>query len=247
MSALAVMLIAVGIADACRRAWRTRWVPAAAGPVSIVVLAVLSALWRPGDLVLLTIAAGATVAWELLCERTERTGRHAVRPLVVLAAAIGLLIILSGLGSRVGGAVAHWSAWSTLSLDADPTWLLMVCAAVLLQLVTGNQIVRLILAATGSLRPPGQPQPSDRLKGGRLLGPMERVLILGLGLAGQLAASTAVIAAKSIIRFPELSSTRKDAGDQPGIDEVTEYFLVGSFASWLLAMAGLALTRTVPP
>ena len=28
-----------------------------------------------------------------------------------------------------------------------------------------------------------------------------------------------------------------------GIDEVTEYFLVGSFVSWLVAMGSLALTR----
>ena len=26
-----------------------------------------------------------------------------------------------------------------------------------------------------------------------------------------------------------------------GIDDVTEYFLVGSFASWILALGGLAL------
>jgi hypothetical protein len=28
-----------------------------------------------------------------------------------------------------------------------------------------------------------------------------------------------------------------------GIDEVTEYFLVGSFASWIVALGGLALAR----
>ncbi|MDT5125157.1 MAG: hypothetical protein QOH54_801, partial [Mycobacterium sp.] len=28
-----------------------------------------------------------------------------------------------------------------------------------------------------------------------------------------------------------------------GIDDVTEYFLVGSFASWILAFAGLALVH----
>ena len=92
---------------------------------------------------------------------------------------------------------------------------------------------------SGAVRPAGEPQPSDRLKGGRLLGPMERLLILGLGLGGQLAAATAVIAAKGIIRFPELNSQRHE-GDS-GINELTEYFLVGSFASWLLALAGVGL------
>lgn len=116
----------------------------------------------------------------------------------------------------------------------------MIFAVVLLQLVTANQLVRLILGAVGAVRPAGEPQPSDRLKGGRLLGPMERLLIVGLGLGGQIGAASAVVAAKGIIRFPELNAQRKE-NNGAGIDEVTEYFLVGSFASWLIAMAGLVL------
>jgi hypothetical protein len=52
---------------------------------------------------------------------------------------------------------------------------------------TGNQLVRLALGSVAAVKPIAQPQPSDRLKGGRLLGLMERVLILGLGLAGTVA------------------------------------------------------------
>ena len=74
---------------------------------------------------------------------------------------------------------------------------------------------------------------------------MERVLILGLGLAGQLTAAGLVIAAKGLIRFPELQAKRDDSTsvDGVGIDAVTEYFLVGSFVSWLVALGSLALTR----
>ncbi len=74
---------------------------------------------------------------------------------------------------------------------------------------------------------------------------MERVLILGLGLAGQLTAAGLVIAAKGLIRFPELQAKRDDTTtvEAVGIDKVTEYFLVGSFVSWLIALATLALTR----
>jgi hypothetical protein len=118
---------------------------------------------------------------------------------------------------------------------------------VLLQFVTGNQLVRLVLGSVGAVKPEGQPQPSDRLKGGRLLGPMERVLILGLGLAGQLAAATAVVAAKSIIRFPEINAQKARENGNIGIDfdlgDITEYFLVGSFASWIIALGGLALAQ----
>ena len=119
----------------------------------------------------------------------------------------------------------------------------MVTGVVLLQLVTGNQLVRLVLGSVGAVKPAGEPQPSDRLKGGRLLGPMERLLILGLGLGGQLAVATAVVAAKSIIRFPEINAQKARENGGIGIDEVTEYFLVGSFASWIVALGGMVLTR----
>lgn len=114
----------------------------------------------------------------------------------------------------------------------------------LVQLTTANHVVRLVLGSVGAVKPAGQPQASDRLKGGRLLGPMERLLIVGLGLAGQLTMASAVVAAKSVIRFPEINATRnhdEQDTDHVGIDEVVEYFLVGSFASWIFAFASLAL------
>ena len=118
----------------------------------------------------------------------------------------------------------------------------MIVGVVLVQFATGNQLVRLVLGSVGAVRPAGEPQPSDRLKGGRLLGPMERLLILSLGVGGQVAAASAVVAAKGIIRFPELNAQKEHRQRRRvGIDEVTEYFLVGSFASWLLALGGIAL------
>ena len=61
--------------------------------------------------------------------------------------------------------------------------------------------------------------------------------IVGLGLAGYLTAASIVIAAKGLLRFPELQSKR----EQVWIHRLTEYFLVGSFVSWLMALASLAL------
>lgn len=241
MSALAVMFVAMGIADACRRV-RPGWIPVAVGPLVVMVLAALASLWHLGDIVLLTVAAAATVAWRLLCRRVDGTASHLTVPLAVFAAATATLITLSPWGSPVGGVVAGWLSWAgTAPGNLSPTRLLMVIGVVLLQLVTGNQLVRLVLGTVGAVRPVGEPQPSDRLKGGRLLGPMERLLILGLGLGGQLAAASAVIAAKSIIRFPELNAEKTRENGTVGIDDLTEYFLVGSFASWIVALAGLAL------
>jgi hypothetical protein len=241
MSAVAVLLIAVGIADLCRRAVRGVWLPLVIGPVVVAGCAALGALWHRGDIPLLVLAAAAAVVWEWLCQRAERSGRQQAAPLAVFAAALALLMMLSGWSSAVNGLVARWSSWVHLPLDhVTPTRLLMVVGVVLGQFATGNQLVRLVLGSVGAVRPAGEPQPSDRLKGGRLLGPMERLLILSLGVGGQVAAASAVVAAKGIIRFPALSAPKNRNGEV-GIDEVTEYFLVGSFASWLLALGGIAL------
>ena len=248
MSAVAVLLVAVGIADLCRRAVRAAWLPLAIGPVVVVACAVLGALWHAGDVPLLMVAAAATVAWEWLCLRSERSGRQQAAALAVFAAALVLLIVLSGWSAGVSGVFGRWSAWVHLPLShVTPTRVLMIVGVVLVQFGTGNQLVRLVLGSVGAIRPAGEPQPSDRLKGGRLLGPMERLLILslGVGVGGQVAAASAVVAAKGIIRFPELSAQKNRNGDV-GIDEVTEYFLVGSFASWLLALGGIALVAAIP-
>jgi hypothetical protein len=245
MSALAVMLIAIGVADAVRRVTRIRWLPPVVAPIVTVACAALCGLWHAGDFPLLAIAAAASIGWIILGARAERTGAHEGAPLAVFGLALAALILLSGWGSDVSGLVVRWPSWSTVhhidSVSADR--LLMVVGVVLLQFVTGNQLVRLVLGSVGAVKPEGQPQPSDRLKGGRLLGPMERLLILGLGLAGQLAAATAVVAAKSIIRFPEINAQKARENGNIGIDDVTEYFLVGSFASWIVALGGLALAQ----
>ena len=161
------------------------------GPVAVMVCATLGSLWHGGDIALIVLAAVAAVVWEWLCLRAERSGRQQVAPLAVFAAALVVLIVLSGWSSPVKGLIARWSTWVQLPLShVTPTRLLMIVAVVLLQFATGNQLVRLVLGSVGAVRPAGEPQPSDRLKGGRLLGPMERLLILSLGVGGQVAASS---------------------------------------------------------
>lgn len=69
------------------------------------------------------------------------------------------------------------------------------------------------------------------LKGGRLIGPLERVLILVLAFTGMFTVIAAVIAAKGVVRFPEI------AGDK-GEGSKAEEFLVGTLTSCALAAAG---------
>lgn len=246
MSAVAVFLIAVGCADIVRRLTRRTWAAALTGVLATLATAALCGLWHPGDLLLIGLVAASVPAWELACAHAERVGgRRQLAPLVLFMAVITALVLLSGFGSPVAGAVQAWSQWTTLpGIDSlQPGRLVMVVGVALLQLVSGNQLVRLLLGSVGSVKPAGQPQASDRLKGGRLIGPMERLLILGLSLAGQLTAATAVVAAKSIIRFPEINAQKARENGGIGIDDVTEYFLVGSFASWIVALGGLALAQ----
>ena len=95
---------------------------------------------------------------------------------------------------------------------------------------SANALVRLLLAVVGT------PEADQSLRGGRFIGPMERTLIFGLGVAGYLTAAAVVATAKGLLRFPEISKE-----DKHDIHAATEYFLVGSLASWILALAPLAL------
>mgnify|MGYP006906538022 FL=1 len=68
---------------------------------------------------------------------------------------------------------------------------------------------------------------------------MERLLIIGFGAAGHIEAAAVVVAAKGILRFPELQAAARR--EPRAVDEVTEYFLVGTFASLLVALASVVL------
>ena len=75
-----------------------------------------------------------------------------------------------------------------------------------------------------------QGESGDSMRGGRWIGPLERILILLLASVEAPAAIAAIVAAKGVIRFPEISQDK--AGQK------AEEFLIGSFASWILAVLG---------
>ena len=55
-------------------------------------------------------------------------------------------------------AAARWMPWTHVPLGhLTPTRLLMVIGVMLLQLVTGNQLVRLVLGSVGAVRPASGP------------------------------------------------------------------------------------------
>lgn len=88
------------------------------------------------------------------------------------------------------------------------------------------------VAAAGSAAP--------QLVGGRVIGPLERLLLVGLGLAGAAAVIAALVAAKGVVRFPEISADR-------GTGSNAETFLVGSLTSWAVAAGGALLIWCTMP
>jgi hypothetical protein len=245
MSIVAALLIAVGMADLCRRRRLPVWLPLPIAPVTVAVIGILAGLSSLAEVLLLLLVAVIAVAWIVLSSRARVYGTGEFWPLLTLIGGVLALILLSGLARPAGGWLADWlagSPWPRLT-DLEPDRLLLVLGLFVIQLSTANELVRQVLAAVGAMKPKGQPQASDQLRGGRLLGPMERIFILGLGLAGEVTAAGLVIAAKGLIRFPELSARRSDSSsiNGIGIDEVTEYFLLGSFVSWLISLTAIGL------
>ena len=138
----------------------------------------------------------------------------------MLGAALATAILVSSLAGPVAGFFAAWVQGLPLAFlsDLGPERALLLLGIVLVQLSTGNVVVRLVLTVTRTVNPArhgGAGDPETQLKGGRLLGPMERVVIVGLGVAGQLTAASIVIAAKGLLRFPELSVGPGAGADPP--------------------------------
>lgn len=83
---------------------------------------------------------------------------------------------------------------------------------------------------------------------------MERLLIFGFVLIGEPTGAALIVTAKSLLRFPEVSQIGRDQENPTGgsdppessIEEASEYFLVGSLASWLIALASAVLLGTPP-
>ena len=236
MTALA--LLALGLHDLLDAvlpgAWptpRRRWLARAGAAVAAVLAAVLVAVLAPTGISVAVggglVALGLLMGWTWL---------HPDRPLgvVAVAAAVGLVAVLE-------------STLAPAGLRSAPPALTLLAVTVALT-ETGNRVTRAVLALAGRSADGGDEEAedpaADGLRGGRYIGPMERLLMVVLGLAQAYPVIAALMAAKGIVRFPEISADR-------GAGSRAEEFLIGSLASWGLAAAGavvvwLALGLTAP-
>ncbi|MBN9606697.1 MAG: hypothetical protein J0G30_08815 [Actinomycetales bacterium] len=258
----ALLLVAVGAGDLARgaRSLALGWVLAAVAWSATLALGLLGG--APPIAVSLAVLGG--VAWSMAAEGLSGS-RSTPLPVVALLA-IAVVVALAADGALpappptvLGAEVARLAGGATLAR------VLLVLGAVLVLLRTANLIVRatLVQAVDRRLEPvAGRPAASgwrvrlgsreigavepvvaasapSRLRGGRIIGPLERGFVLALALLGAWAALGALVAAKGIVRFPEISRDRPSGSK-------AEEFLIGSLASWAVAGA-LALLLAVHP
>lgn len=244
MTLLAIWLLTVAGADLMRwdpSADRRPWRAVAAGTATLAVTSALVGLSPEG---LVAALAGGLVLMTIWVVASDRafSGRGDERlALLALFAPVPAALATSGLVGRPDGALGWWFDRVDLPAlaDAAPDRLLLGAAVGAFLLNTANLVVRLVLDLAGTL--PTTQQSS--LHGGRMLGPLERTFLFGLALAGELTAASVVIAAKGLLRYPEISQeiSRRAGRKAPGADSVAEYFLIGTLTSWLLALGFLPL------
>lgn len=254
MTGLATWLMLIGTLDLIRSgrdASRPRFLLAVAGAGALgslllgIVLHPSGAGWAAW-----AVAVVAAAGWVLGSGLAAARFRGAAVPSVprevsgLLAAgvaygtfAVGLLALLLA-GPATGSAPRLEDMLGASGLGGIPPERTLLVAGVLaLQISTANVVVRLLLDLVGVPASDNE----KTLRGGRVLGPMERLVLVGLGLGGSLTGAALVVAAKAILRFPELRVPRAGDPGYGGASDVTEYFLVGSFASWLWALGFLGL------
>ena len=240
MSWLGIVLIGFAVTDLVHSVRKVRWLPECVGALVALVVGLLAGLTSSRDVIALFVIVAVVLVWGFTVTWGFRHPGPAWLPLGVFVLALAAGIGCSGLAPEASGPLARWIDSVSLpvadGVSADRFLLLLGAFGV--QLSTGNVLVRLVLKSTGTIHPLADGgMPPTRLKGGRLLGPLERVFILALALGGQVTAASVVVAAKGLLRFPELSSRR----DQERIHQLTEYFLLGSFVSWLVALGSYVL------
>lgn len=164
----------------------------------------------------------------------------------ILMSAAGLLFVVERFGLAPRASVA------SLSMSADKLAAVLISATSLLLVVRGGTyIVRGFLKKAGTLphiapvaaavpappapeAPPVQAAPRvdvSEFNRGRLIGNLERLVLTVVLATGSFAAVGFLLAAKGAIRFDEFAKR-----------DFTEYFLVGSLASILIALcAGLVI------
>ncbi|MEJ1088271.1 hypothetical protein WDU99_08080 [Microbacterium sp. Mu-80] len=238
----AFTLVAIGGGDLLRR-----FVPARlARTVLLLLLAAAVIVTGACSDAIIPAVIGVVIggAWIWLMP-LDATGRASFWPAVLVAVVATATTALMPARDEPGviGAVWHLPAPDgEIPFDVA----ILAVGVVLFVGESANLIVRAALDREGTWRPAEQgglfrggqlrqsPQAATGFQGGRLIGPLERFLVVVLMLAGAYALLAAMLAAKGIVRFPEISKDGETGAR-------AEYFLVGSLVSWVVALGAALL------
>ncbi|WP_328333606.1 hypothetical protein OHA70_16995 [Kribbella sp. NBC_00382] len=150
---------------------------------------------------------------------------------VMLACLMGTGILL-----LAGHGVQGWrEAW----------WNILLLVSGGLAVAGGGPLTTSVLALVdrGNTRSQSTQQAGEVLRGGALIGALERGAIYGSIVAGWPEGIAIVLAIKGLARYPELRSPDQPASVTP--TAVAERFIIGTFTSvlWAVTCAGLLVSR----
>ena len=250
MSGLGIVLISLAIADLIaggltgepnRRAQIGTGLLAGALVAAILGWLVAWPLWL---IILTTSLALVTSSGWILARGTSDS--HSKRPHLALtwlsACLLGTLILTPLWPDVIRPGLTTWFQALPFTLTQEQTLekFLAYLGVMLFLSAPANAFVRIALTLAGTDWQTSQ----KKLRGGRIIGVLERWLIFALAAAGEPTAAALIVSAKSLLRFPELNRKERSSQDPESeateVDIVTEYFLLGSLLSWTLAL-GCAL------
>jgi hypothetical protein len=236
VSTFAVILIAVAAGDLVHGLTGEPRTPKAVVLATLVAVIVggLGAALTGQDTVAFIGVLGLSTAIVVGWQELRRREVPAAWPLAHLGVGLAVAVVFDSRVDYADGGQWRW-IWEDLRIPAlqstgDERALVVIGLALVL-VATANSVVRLVLALEGVRV---HDAPDDSVKGGRVIGPIERLVIFGSLIAGAPTIAGFVVAAKSLLRFPELNQKSR-------IHETTEYVVIGSLASWGLALCAAVL------
>lgn len=219
-----IVLLAVGLVDIARTRLEGRRLAVTlvllAGGLALVAVGAGAAPWWP-------VAVVVAAAWMRTTSAREPS-RFGLWPVIVPAGVAAASVSIVGVRGDQGPLGELWPVDSPLGVVSFDL-AVAIAGSIAFLFESGNIIVRAALRDGAVEAVDGQ-----TLKGGRLIGPLERILVFALTLTGAFTLLAAILAAKGIVRFPEIS--RDD-----GVGNRAEYFLVGSLVSWVTALGAAFL------
>lgn len=238
-----LLLAAIGSADLLRRFVPRR--PVRFGALLLLAAATI-AVGVVSDAVIPAMIAVVLATLWVWSMPLDATGRASFWPAVLLAVVATATTALMPSRAEPGMIGAVWQLPSPngeIGFDVA----VLALGVILFVAESANLVVRAALDREGTWRPADQAgafrggrlrQPQQGVgggfQGGRLIGPLERILVVVLTLAGAYSLLAAMLAAKGIVRFPEISRDGETGAR-------AEYFLVGSLVSWVVALGAAFL------